>query len=45
MNKIQFNRLYINMWLPSLSIFGENQFLEIKRVTLHKKGKKSKNEQ
>ena len=30
-NKIQFNSLYINMWLSSLNIFEENQFYKIKK--------------
>ena len=30
-NNIQFNSLYINMWLSSLNIFEENQFYEIKK--------------
>ena len=34
-NKIQFNSLYINMWLSSLSIFEENKFYKIKRETFN----------
>ena len=34
LNKIQFNSLYINMWLSSLNIFEENQFYEIKKEKL-----------
>ena len=30
-NKIQFNNLNINMRLPSLNIFEENQFCEFKK--------------
>ena len=30
-NKIQFNSLYINMWLSSVSIFEENKFYKIKK--------------
>ena len=34
--EIQFNSLYINMWLSSLNIFEENQFYEkIKRETFN----------
>ena len=31
LNKIQFNRLYSNMWLSSLNVFEENQFYDIKK--------------
>ena len=27
LNKIQFNTLYINIWMSSLNIFEENQFM------------------
>ena len=30
-NKIQFDSLYVNMWLSSLNIFEENQFYKIKK--------------
>ena len=33
-NKIQFNSLYINMWLSPLNIFEENQFYEIKKKNI-----------
>ena len=31
LNKIQFDSLYINMCFPSLNIFEENEFYEIKK--------------
>ena len=43
---MQFNSLYINMWLCLLNIFEENEFYEIKKISssnlwpnLYKKGK------
>ena len=34
LHKIQFDSLYINIWLSSLNIFQENQFFEIKRKNI-----------